>query len=201
MSLQNIKVINIAGGIQAFNTDTGSDIYIAPGDLLHVLVSSGDLGPVDPYVPPPSPEALPKYATLTEAIAAMLAFVEEFTAPLIGGFPEEERLSWPVKEAAARDYVALGTSAAPENIDMIETEAALLPETPLEVAQNILVEAAIFRKAAAAISGLRRKTQRELVAITDPHLYEPTLVAAAEDAFALALNLGLGAAFGLEQPS
>lgn len=194
---QNLKIVNPLGGIQAERIDDGVSVYFAPGELVHDLALAGTLGPVAPYVPPPPPEKAPTYATEAEAVAAMVAWIEEFTDPLIGGTPEEERLSWPVKEVAARAY--LGGAPSDDERAMIEGEAAVTGEDAAELAELILAKAAPYRAAVSALAGLRRKVAAALAAVTDPHQYEPTLLAAKEEARALAVSLGLGAAFGIEE--
>ncbi|TCP43927.1 hypothetical protein [Rhodovulum marinum] len=196
MILENLRAVNRHGGILARNTATGVDVYLKPGDLVHDLALSGQLGPVAPYIEPPKPEAPPKYATAAEALAAMVAWAEEFAAPLVRAVPAEERLSWPIKEAAARAYLAGSASSA--DLDFLSGEATITGETLDELAAKVIARAETFRAGAAALAGLRRKVTAQIEAVEDPHQYEPTLLAAAEEARATAIALGLGPALGLE---
>lgn len=194
--LTNLREINEQGGIQATNTNSGADIYIAPGDLLYEVIRSGVFGDVPAYVAPPPPEVPPLYATKPEVMAAFSEFVAAFTLPLIGDIPEAERLAFSAKEVAARAYIA--GSATLEDVSMIEDEALLTGEAPADLAGYIIARADIYRKVIAYLSGLRRKLSGQLDAEPDPHQFETLFLAAQGEAAAWVAGAGLSAAFGEE---
>lgn len=188
--LKNVKFINDLGGISATNEVAGVEVYLRPGDLVHDLALAGTFGPVAPYAPPPPPEAEPTYPNARGATAALVEWLGAFFAPLISYAPFEEQLSWATKEVAARDYLA-GT-ASTENAALIEGEAAIVGETPADLAQVILDNAAIFRAASIKIAGLRRKTTATLYATSDPFEFDTVIAAAQADAQSWAADNGLG---------
>ncbi|MEL7513677.1 MAG: hypothetical protein AAGK03_03620 [Pseudomonadota bacterium] len=192
--LTDLREINEQGGIQATNTATGADIYIAPGDLLHDIILSGVFGDVPAYVAPPPPEVPPVYPTKPAVMVAFAEFVSSFTLPLIGDIPEAERLAFSAKEAAARAYVA--GSATAEETSMIEGEAALTGEAPADLAGYIIMRADIYRKVIAYLSGLRRKLSAQLDAAPDAYQFETLFLAAQGEAAAWVTSEGLSAAFG-----
>lgn len=194
--IENPRAVNPQGGIQATNTKTGADLYIAPGTILHDLALAGTFGPVEPYVEPPKPEEPPTFATAEAALAAMAEWASAFVAPLLAGTPPEERLSWPVKEKAARDY--LEGIASADDAAMIEAEAAVTGEAPADLCASILDQAATFRAVSARIAGLRRKTRNALIAEPDPYKFDAILAAAQAEARAMATDLGIADVLGLE---
>ncbi|MGK7753785.1 hypothetical protein [Roseovarius sp. C03] len=196
MTLESLTTINPQGGIQAHNTKTGADIYIAPGTVLHDLALAGTLGPVAPYVAPPKPEEPPEFPDKAAAMAALKAYIERFLAPITGAITAEEKVSWPVKEVAAIAYLA-GTADASATA-MIEGEAAVTTEDPSDLCDKILAEAETFRGLAAMIAGLRRKVSAALDAESDPHKYAAIIAAAEAEAVTLATALGAAEELGIE---
>lgn len=196
MTLENLKIVNPDGGIQATNTKTGADFYIEPGSVLHDLAEAGQLGVVAPYVPEPDPVDPPKYPTPQAALEAMAAWVDGFVAPMTGGVPQAELISWPYKGPAAEAYKA-GT-ASPDQIDMIEGEAAITGEDPGDLADAIIAKAGPSRIVASRVAGLRRKITAQIEAEADPYKFEVILLTAKAEAVALAKSLGLSAALNLE---
>ncbi|MEM9522759.1 MAG: hypothetical protein AAF982_01990 [Pseudomonadota bacterium] len=195
MTLKNLKYVNDLGGISAQRVSDDGYQYLEPGSVLHDIAVSGVLGDIAPYVAPPKPEELPKYATPEGAIRAMAEFADQFVAPLIEHAPPAERLSWPVKEAAAEAHLA--GEATPPQTDLLAAEASITGESLDELATHIVATAAIFRQVAAAIAGLRRKVAAEIRAEPDPHKFEPILLSAMADAESLALSLGIGEELGV----
>lgn len=198
MQFSNPRAVNPAGGIMVTWSEDGAtgDRYLAPGTMEHKLALGGAFGPVAPYVAPPKPEEPPTYATAQIAVAAMVSWIETFVSPLVSGAPLEERLSWPTKEIAARDYLA-GT-ASPEDVAFIEAEAEIMGEDPTELAELILDRATTFRAVASRIAGLRRKLTAAFIAEPDLYAFDAIFAAGKDEAEAMVIDLGLGELFGLE---
>lgn len=181
----NLRYVNPQGGITGTVTETGIDMYFAPGEILHQLAEAGNLGEVAAYVEPPKPEIPPKFATAQEAIAELADWIDGFVAPLFDGTPKAEQLGFAPKGEAARAIEA-GTATA-DQLAMIDEEAAITGETRDDLVALILTKAAAYETALGLMSGLRRKTTAALEAEQDPHRYEAILTAAQADANALAL--------------
>jgi hypothetical protein len=178
--------------LQATRPD-GSCLVIEPHmrDLWD-LAMSGGLGPVAAYVPPPP---APKFRNAAHARAAMVEWVEAFTAPLRAGVPVLERLSYPAKTAAAAAYLASDASA--DQVDMIEGEAELTGEDPADLAALILEKSATEIRIASKIAGLRRRLDLAIDEAVNPFEYEAILEAGQIEAAALAVDLGLGSVLGV----
>ena len=134
----------------------------------------------------------PKYPDADAAKAAMVEWIAGFTAAVTGPVPVDERLSWDAKEADARAYIAETATAA--QTAMIEDEAAITGEVPADLAAIIIAKADTFRAVVARVAGLRRKTIAAIDAVTDPADYETVLLAAKDEAEAMAASLGIAAA-------
>ena len=198
MKFTNPRVSNSAGGITVdwSHGNQSGERYLAPGGIEHNLALGGAFGEIAPYVEPPKPEEPPTYATAEIAVAAMVAWIETFVSPLVSGAPLEERLSWPTKEIAARDYLA-GT-ASPEDVAFIEAEAEIMTENPAELAELILDRATTFRAVASRIAGLRRKLTAAFIAEPDLYAFDAIFAGGKAEAEAMVIALGLGELFGLE---
>jgi hypothetical protein len=137
------------------------------------------------FVATPTP---PAFATLTEAKAAMIKWIEQLEMGITGERSLGEKLSWPTKLMVAKEYLANQSGEVPA---MIATEAALRETTPVELAELIVAKGMAFAAASSAIAGLRAKTEAALEAVTDPYDYEVVLTQAATQAEALKAQLGL----------
>ncbi len=129
------------------------------------------------------------YPTLDVARAAMVAWIDQLMTAITGPVPSYERASWPSKAEAARAYQA-GT-ARPDQIAMIEGEAATSPRTPAEVAAVIVLRADQYEAIVSRSAGLRVSLDEALEAATDPAQYETILNTGKSQALALAESLGI----------
>ena len=130
----------------------------------------------------------PVFATLAEAKAAMIKWIEQLEMGITGERSLGEKLSWPTKLMVAKEYLANQAGEVPA---MIATEAALRETTPVELAELIVAKGMAFAAASSAIAGLRAKTEAALETVIDPYDYEVVLTQAATQAEALKAQLGL----------
>ncbi|MBG6178531.1 hypothetical protein IWQ55_006389 [Labrenzia sp. EL_208] len=127
--------------------------------------------------------------TQESAKAMVLAYASAFEDHVTGRVSIGEKLSWTVKEAAAKAHIA-GTASA-EQSAMLQAETAQTGETETELANRIVTKATQFRQVAASIAGLRRATMTALETETDPVNYTSILQGAKASADALATSLSL----------
>lgn len=122
------------------------------------------------------------------ANVAFLAWAEEFLSQFTAGYPEAERLSWPVKEAAADAYL-LG-AATPKQVRSLTREATTKGVAVRDLAESITTKADLFRSIIDFTSGLRGRVQRQIAA-AQPGDMLALLEAAETDARAMAAELGV----------
>lgn len=103
-------------------------------------------------------------AALAAAQAAahlnLVTWINEVTHAITGPVPEDEKLSWPSKEQAAR--AVLAANATTEQTAMIADEAQVGGETSADLAANIVANADAYWAAIAPLTGLRRKAAAEI---------------------------------------
>lgn len=136
----------------------------------------------------PEPAPQPAYATVAEAKAAMIAWIDGFLTKVTGAVPDYERASWPSKASAARAVLA-GNSAA-DQAAMIAAEAAVVEKTSQQVATAIAANADQYELIIASTTGLRQKIDAQLNAATDPMAYEAILSEAQSQAAAMLQAMG-----------
>jgi hypothetical protein len=90
----------------------------------------------------------------------MLVWIEGYLSRFTDGVPVAEMQSWPVKAERARAHLA----TPPEPTLVIE--ATVLGEDPDDLARKILEKADVFARVTAAVTGLRRATERAIDAAT-----------------------------------
>lgn len=90
----------------------------------------------------------------------MLTWIEGYLSRFTDGVPVAEMQSWPVKADRARAHLA----TPPEPTLVIEAE--VLGEHPDDLARRILEKAEVFARVTAAVTGLRRATERAIDAAT-----------------------------------
>ena len=175
-----------------------ADIGAGPEVMPYVL-TQGDTSPMSEAVRAALPDwqaaggviqpytQAPTYPTLAAAKVAMVAWIEQLSDELTGKRPLAEKLSWPTKLAAAQ--AAQTGAATAEQINMIATEAQLRGVTTEALAALIIEKGMKFATIAAAIAGLRARTEAALEAVVDPAGYEAVLVQAAQAATALKAEL------------
>jgi hypothetical protein len=164
MTLVNLRAVNAEGGIQADRAD-GVTIYFAPGGHEHEAALSGIWGPVAPYVAPEEPSAAELLAReKTAARVQVAAMIDAREAQLTGAVPQNERASWSAKEAAARNWLADQMQPVPA---LIASEAAVVSETALAVAQRIVARADAWLPVTGAHTGYRRVAEAAIAAATD----------------------------------
>jgi hypothetical protein len=119
------------------------------------------------YVPPP------RLTDAAQAKAELAAGIDAILKAVVGEVPEHEKLSWPVKEAAARRVLADGTAALFEDRAMLATEMQLLGQSDIDaVARRIVAKADQWRALVAAASGIRQAAEKEIEAAADGHAME-----------------------------
>lgn len=99
----------------------------------------------------------------------MLAWIEGYLSRFTDGVPVAEMQSWPVKAERARAHLA----KPPEPTLVIE--ATVLGEDPDDLARKILEKAELFARVTAAVTGLRRATERAIDAATTAEGIETAL--------------------------
>lgn len=135
------------------------------------------------YVAPPA------FATAGAAKAALVDWVDEFTAGVTGPVPKDEKLSWDAKEAAAKAHLA-GTADA-EQTALLQGEADLTGESLNDLSTAIITKATTFRAVVGKVAGLRRAMTTAIDAESDPYGYETILNNGKAQALAMAAALGL----------
>ena len=91
--------------------------------------------------------------------------LDDTISSIIGIVPAAEKVSWPVKEEAAKAYIS-GTPT-PEQSMMIQEEASLTGEALIDLANNIISKATAYKKLAGQISGIRRSLYISIDNATD----------------------------------
>ena len=182
----NLKYINELGGIIAEVIGEDREVYMEPGSDLHAEAEAGLYGNIQEYIAPP-PE--PRFGSVEEAIDHMSRWTANFIEPVVSWAPQQERISWPSKAEAADAYKA--GSATVRQTAMIDAEAQITGENPIDLCNVILAEAQAFEIVTAKVAGLRRKIAAQLRAETDPMNYEQILLAGMQEAKQLAAELGL----------
>jgi len=114
--------------------------------------------------PPPAPEYIEDIKA--DAKRRVAARADQIAERVIGSVPLSERLSWPIKEAAARAIQA-GRATQVQH-DLISAEADMVGETVAELAAKIIANANAYTIAVGMIAGQRRKTMAEIDALSDP---------------------------------
>jgi hypothetical protein len=100
------------------------------------------------------------------ARAQVVAAIEAASERITGRVPLTEMLSWGSKEQAARSWT-LGR-ALPEEVLMIEGEAAMTGEAPDGLAERILRNADLYRGAVVVLTGLRRSAETAIALARSP---------------------------------
>lgn len=113
---------------------------------------------------PQPPSFSPLALARQRALGTMLSRLEAKVEAVIGDVPQSEMLSWPVKEAAARRFID-GT-AAPEDLALLDAEAAVTGETRMALAARVVERADAYRALTAQLSGLRRRVTEAIEAAT-----------------------------------
>ncbi len=121
--------------------------------------------------------------------AAMLRWIEAFTAPLTAKYPSAERAMWPMKLPAAQSILA--DTATEFDLAIFATEAAAAQITVKECAAAAVAKGTVFAQVAASISGLRQATETAIAAATTPAAVTDALTHAKATAEQLAPALGL----------
>lgn len=158
------------------------------GRAVHKHLIDNDL--VGPYV------AIPTINDAVLAEATLGDWVEQFTAPISAGVSQEERLSWPVKNDAAKAHIA-GTPSASQT-QMLTLEANWTGETIDALAGRIVAKADQYSAIVAAIAGIRRKASvafQNADAVADPFAYDKALLVAKNE-----MRNHMWITFGLQIP-
>lgn len=114
------------------------------------------------WVPPP------RLTDAAQAKAELSAGIDAILKAVVGDVPEHEKLSWPVKEAAARRVLAEQSFEADRA--MLSVEMAALGQSDLTaVARRIVAKADVWRALVAAASGIRQTAEKEIDAAADGH--------------------------------
>jgi hypothetical protein len=139
------------------------------------------------FTAPPDP---PLYPDETSALFALHAWIKTFLAQFVGDATPEEVVSWPGKAIDAAAYIA-GTANDNQKA-LIEIEATARGGTPMELANLIAANAAVYDPIIRAVPGLRRATVVALGAATTSDDREAVLTAAKAKAEALLAQVMAG---------
>lgn len=101
-----------------------------------------------------------------EASTSLVAWVNATTRAITGPVPDDEKLSWTAKEAAARAYLA-GTASASDSA-FLGGEALITGEELSGLCARIVANADAYRAAISCLTGLRRKTFSAIDAAATP---------------------------------
>ena len=123
--------------------------------------------------------------TRANAIAAMIARIDQFTAQFTAGVPKDEMASWPTKAAGAEVVLGGGDSA------IISAEAEILGLDAIAVATSIAAKSAQFSAIIGAVTGVRRAASAEIAAADDQAEVESALDSAMATAVSIAESMGL----------
>lgn len=94
-------------------------------------------------------------AVKAEATVRVLAEADRYGARLTAGYPMSEQASWTAKADEAR-AIAAGATPSSDLHPVIMAEAMFTGRSPAEIATAIVAKAALFARAAGAISGIRQ---------------------------------------------
>jgi hypothetical protein len=134
-------------------------------------------------------EPVPAREARAAANAAFLAWAERFLSQFTDGYPEAERLSWPIKEAAAEAW--LDGIATTRQLRSLTREATTKGVPVEELATTIASKATLFREVIDFASGLRGRVQRQ-IATAQPDELQALLAVAEADARAMVAGLAVG---------
>ncbi len=122
------------------------------------------LGPVPVWLDaaePPAPEP-----TLAEAQAAQLVLInasfEQAAQALTAGYPEAERLTWPIQQSEALAWAADSTAATP----YLDGLAAARGITPADMRAITLAQVQAFQTSSQGLVGKRQKLRDQINAAT-----------------------------------
>lgn len=119
------------------------------------------------------PAPPPRLTDAAQAKAELSAGIDAILMAAVGNVPEHEKLSWPVKEAAARRVLADGAAALAEDRAMLSAETAAMGQNDLDaVAGKIVAKANAYRLLIAAASGIRQAAEDRLTATDNPADFE-----------------------------
>lgn len=143
-------IASALGADAAYNPDAGEMVFRGVDQsALDAVVAA--------WVPPP------RLNNAAQAKAELSAGIDAILKAVVGDVPEHEKLSWPVKEAAARRVLADGAAALAEDRAMLSAEMAALGQSDLDmVARRIVSKADAWRALVAAASGTRQAAERAI---------------------------------------
>jgi len=164
--------------------------YDADGVYQGVVIATPDQFKATGFVAgnqQPEPLLYPDHAS---ALSALHAWIKTFLAQFVGNATPEEVVSWPGKAIDAAAYIA-GTATDKQKA-LIEIEATARGGTPMELANLIAANAAVYDPIIRAVPGLRRATVVALGAATTSDDREAVLTAAKATAEALLAQVMAG---------
>lgn len=139
------------GKVYAYESDGSQDAHIKPG--LTEISEAEAMAIANPPAPPP---------TLEEAQAAQLAQInrdfEAAAQALTAGYPEAERLTWPVQQSEALAWAADPNAPTP----YLDGLAAARGITPAEMRQLTLDQVNAFMMASQQLVGTRQRLRDEI---------------------------------------
>lgn len=114
----------------------------------------------------------------TQAQAMVLAAADSYGERLTAGYPLSERESWTAKAGEAQSILS-GASVNSVQHPLIATEAMFTGRLPQDIAASVLKKAALFGRAAGAISGIRQAAMAGITAAEDEAAVQAALDRAA----------------------
>lgn len=151
----------------------GMPYHVLPVDP---LFEAAALAGADVPLEPQPQQAPPDMADLRRhARAAVARLIDAACEAITGDVPEHERASWPTKADAARAVLARTAAAYQEA--MIAAEAAILQDTPAQVAVRIVERADAWSCISGEMAAHRQIAERAIDAAADPAKVEAALAA------------------------
>lgn len=136
-------------------SDTGHVVILEPG--LPGWAEAVAAGPAA-FAPPQVQPSDARAAALSRVLSGLTALEDAVT----GGVPLSERLSWSIKEAAARNHVAGNPTAW--DTALLTAEAALTGETLDALADAVIWKADRYIALVGAMAGIRRSAEAAIAA-------------------------------------
>lgn len=113
----------------------------------------------------PEPDRNPLYETAEAAKLALYKVIDDFTASITGPVPNDEKASWPTKEAAARAHKA-GTASDMQEI-LLSHEAAFSGESVDQLADKVIANVETYLAIVGSTAGIRRASEVKISAVSD----------------------------------
>lgn len=159
------KIVSIDTGFAMLDDHRHDELWVAHGQRYvigeaHEGQTYDGLGPIPAWLYAEEPEA--PEPTLEEAQAAQLAQInadfEAAAQALTAGYPEAERLTWPIQQSEALAWAADDNAPTP----YLDGLAAARGITPAEMRSLTLAQVQAFQAASQQLVGTRQRLRDEI---------------------------------------